>query len=261
MLKSRRIVVHFPELSTRRRDIPFGAVLARSDRLDRQVYTLVVERDADVRRLYAEFLRQWGYTVEEAQDGPEGLAKAFSRHPDLIVTGTRLAGMNGFDLCRMLRLDHLTSSTPIVVVTSDTVTEARRAFSAGADTVLSQSSPPDALIREIERLLLQVTLGEARQVRSETASGERETHALDRTEPVRKRVMLNHVYGRRLTTEPETQPPALVCPNCYQPLRYMKSYIGGVSARHPEQWDYFECHSGCGAFQYRHRTRKLRQIG
>jgi hypothetical protein len=40
-------------------------------------------------------------------------------------------------------------------------------------------------------------------------------------------------------------------------LQYDCSHVGGVSARHPEQWDYFLC-AKHGAFQYRHRTRKLR---
>ncbi len=31
--------------------------------------------------------------------------------------------------------------------------------------------------------------------------------------------------------------------------------------RHAEQWDYYECPTGCGPFQYRHRTRKLRRSG
>ena len=63
-----------------------------------------------------------------------------------------------------------------------------------------------------------------------------------------------------LITDPPIRPPTLVCPSCYLTLHYLQSYIGGVSARLPEQWDYYECETGCGTFQYRHRTRKLRQI-
>ena len=32
-----------------------------------------------------------------------------------------------------------------------------------------------------------------------------------------------------------------------------------VSERHAEQWDEFRCAAGCGAFEYRHRTRRLRR--
>ena len=234
-----------------------------ASQVGRPVCALLVERDGDTRERCAEFLRQCGFDVEEAQDGPEGLAKAFSCHPHVIITSTRLAGMSGFDLCRVLRADHLTSSIPIVLVTSETGADGRRALLAGADSVLPKPCSPDALFHEIKRLLLktQIVLGEARQARSQSDDAPLDATALlDGGEPARKRVMLNHVHGRHVTTEPTTQPPALVCPNCYEPLRYMKSYIGGVSARHPEQWDYFECRTGCGAFQYRHRTRKLRQI-
>jgi hypothetical protein len=73
-----------------------------------------------------------------------------------------------------------------------------------------------------------------------------------------RRMMLSRVHARRETTEPPLPPPTLVCPNCDHPLRYTKSYVGGVSAKQPEQWDYFEC--SCGTFQYRHRTRRLKPI-
>jgi len=43
-------------------------------------------------------------------------------------------------------------------------------------------------------------------------------------------------------------------------LKYLHSHIGGVSARHSEQWDYFECPGACGTFQYRERTRRLRKV-
>jgi hypothetical protein len=43
-------------------------------------------------------------------------------------------------------------------------------------------------------------------------------------------------------------------------LTYERSHIGGVSERNSEQWDYYECPSGCGTFQYRQRTRKLRRV-
>jgi len=191
-----------------------------------------VDRDGDTRDMYAGFLRQCGFEVEEAQDGPEGLAKAFSCHPHVIITSTRLAGMSGFDLCRVLRADHLTSSIPIVVVTSETGADGR-ALSAGADSVLPKPCSPDALFREIKQLLLkaQAWRDQSHQVWSESEPARMDANPPDGPEPERKRVMLNHVHGRHVTTEPTTKPPALVCPNCYEPLRYIKSYIGGVSAR------------------------------
>ena len=72
------------------------------------------------------------------------------------------------------------------------------------------------------------------------------------------RTALSKAHQRFTTTAPPAEPPALTCPTCDRPLTYEQSHIGGVSDRHPEQWDDFTC-STCGTFQYRHRTRKLRR--
>jgi hypothetical protein len=71
---------------------------------------------------------------------------------------------------------------------------------------------------------------------------------------------LSRSFIREDTTTPPQPPPQLVCPGCDQPLTYQHSHVGGVSERHREQWDYFECLNGCGRFQYRQRTRKLRRL-
>jgi hypothetical protein len=55
-------------------------------------------------------------------------------------------------------------------------------------------------------------------------------------------------------------PPPLVCPACDRALQYVRSHVGGVSERLPEQWDYYTCHGACGTFQYRQRTRRVRRV-
>jgi hypothetical protein len=70
---------------------------------------------------------------------------------------------------------------------------------------------------------------------------------------------LVRAHQRHETSTPPLTPPELLCPNCDRPLSYDRSHIGGVSERHQEQWDYFEC-GACGTFQYRQRTRKLRRL-
>jgi hypothetical protein len=72
--------------------------------------------------------------------------------------------------------------------------------------------------------------------------------------------MLSRTLHRHDTTSPAIAPPSLICPQCDQPLAYQRSHVGGVSEKHPEQWDYFQCQAGCGTFQYRERTRKLRKV-
>jgi hypothetical protein len=66
-------------------------------------------------------------------------------------------------------------------------------------------------------------------------------------------------FLRFVNTSPPRAPLQLVCPSCDRRLVYEQSYVGGVSARHAEQWDEYTCGS-CGVYQYRHRTRTLRRI-
>lgn len=81
------------------------------------------------------------------------------------------------------------------------------------------------------------------------------------TAPVaERRVPLSRQHARGRTTSPSHAPLMLICPQCERELRYAHSYIGGVSAHRAEQWDYFDCPSGCGQFQYRHRSKKLRPV-
>jgi len=232
-------------------------------RLNRPLVILLVDRDDDTREMYGEFLRQCGSQVEEAQDGRQALAMALARPPDVVITGKRLPGMSGLDLCRVLRQDPAACGVPIVFLTGDVAADdTRRALRAGATIVLGKPCLPDVLVSEIQRLLDGSPTGDdAPARRPNTSINPLSSEILTPpAQPGGRRVMLNHVYGRRTTTEPQVAPPTLICPSCYQSLRYLQSYIGGVSARLPEQWDYYECETGCGTFQYRHRTRKLRQI-
>ena len=59
-----------------------------------------------------------------------------------------------------------------------------------------------------------------------------------------------------VTRNPEVPAPALRCPDCDHPLIYLQTVIGGVKPL--ERWDYFQC-VRCGFFEYRDRTRTVRQ--
>ena len=228
-------------------------------RSDHQPLALLVDRDADTRQMYAEFLRRSAYEIDEAEDGREALAKALTRHPDVIVTETRLPGMNGFEFCRLLRDDTATRDIAILFVTGDAFdSDATRAQRVGADAVLVKPCLPEHLAKEIRRVLLLSTQvrERARAAREQASMQVVASGELAPSSPAAvRRVMLSRAHRRHDTTEPATTPPALLCPTCDQPLKYMKSHIGGVSERHAEQWDYFECAAGTGRCRTRRRTR------
>jgi CheY-like chemotaxis protein len=216
--------------------------------LDRPLLALLVDRDADTRQLYAEFLRQLECDTDEAEDGREALAKAIARHPDVIVTETRLPGISGLDLCRLLRGDAATADISVLFVTADALEpDVDSAKAAGADGVLLKPCLPETLADAIVE-----TIGHSRAPQPR--------HPNDLIARRRARRAASRRHDRRETIAPPIPPMQLDCPRCGRQLRYIKSFVGGVSERNSEQWDYFDCVNGCGSFQFRQRTQKLRPV-
>src|SRR5439155_14536287 len=190
------------------------------------------------------------------------LALAVSYRPHIVITETHLPGIDGFDLCRLLRADRATSATPIIVVTGDCyAADIRRAQEAGATEVLIKPCLPEVLLATTTQLLQS---SRALVGRAESAHSDRAMQ-LPRSGPIEARVRaprtLVRSHNRCQTDSPPLPPLQLTCPECEATLRYEHSHIGGVSANNSEQWDYFRCPSGCGSYQYRQRTHKIRKVG
>lgn len=212
------------------------------------VSVIVVDPDQDEREIYRQSLISSGIQVHEAIDGRDALAQVYSLHPDAVVVDARLPFIDGLQLCTLLRSDATTASMRIIAITSDGTPEhVSRFHERGADAVFIKPVPVDQLARAVrERHLPSL---EPVGVLAHTIAPP--AHTATRTMAKAK------AHERYVSTNPPQPPPHLRCPQCDSVLHYERSHIGGVSDRHPEQWDYFVCATH-GAFQYRHRTRKLR---
>jgi CheY-like chemotaxis protein len=222
---------------------------------------LVADSDPGSRGMYAEYLRFSQWVVEEAFDGPAALAIALARRPDLIIVDGHLPVISGYQLCDLLRKDLATRTTPIVLVTSDgTARELERARTLGATTVLVKPCLPETLLTEAVRLVdlsrEQRDLRDTPKLSSRIADAE----SVAQTSRQRSSRSMSRTHLRGETDLPPSSPPNLICPDCDRALDYKSSQVGGVSQRNAEQWDYFICRTGCGTFQYRQRTRKLRKV-
>ena len=71
--------------------------------MDRQKTVLIVEDEKNIVDILRFNLQREGYQTLEAYDGEDGLNKARSEKPDLILLDVMLPRMNGFDVCRALR--------------------------------------------------------------------------------------------------------------------------------------------------------------
>ena len=79
---------------------------------------LVVEDQADLRGVLRDLLTGSGYEVVEAADGGEGVAKAKSERPDLILMDIQLPVLDGYETTRQIKADPDFKAIPIIAVSS-----------------------------------------------------------------------------------------------------------------------------------------------
>ena len=80
---------------------------------------LIVEHDTVTTDTYARMLRLEGYQVRTALTAEDGLREAESNRPDAIIVDFHMAGIDGLEFLRRLRMGHKTRHTPVAMVTGD----------------------------------------------------------------------------------------------------------------------------------------------
>lgn len=114
---------------------------------------LVVEDDADVQNYICDILSP-NYHVVTANDGKEGLGKAFATIPDIIVSDVMMPEMNGIELCSKTKSDQRTSHIPIILLTALTdITHQVQGIREGADVYLPKPFNSQLLLVHIHNLL------------------------------------------------------------------------------------------------------------
>ncbi len=79
---------------------------------------LVVDDSPTERHVLVELLTKNGYQVVTAENGEEGIEKAKSELPDLILMDVVMPGLNGYQATRTLTRDEATKNIPVIVCTS-----------------------------------------------------------------------------------------------------------------------------------------------
>jgi two-component system cell cycle response regulator DivK len=115
---------------------------------------VLVDADADTRKMYTAFLRHHGFRVMPVMTGREALVVA--ARADAIVTETHLPGdLDGIELVTRLKRDKRTCDIPLVVVSSRAWDADReRAVRAGCDLFLSKPCLPQDLVQALRRLCI-----------------------------------------------------------------------------------------------------------
>lgn len=95
-----------------------------------------------------------GFEVREAKDGQEALAEVAREQPDLIILDIMMPGIDGFEVCGMLRQKEENVDLPIVMLSAkaDTASIAK-GLRVGATTYLTKPVRPDDLVRQVRQAL------------------------------------------------------------------------------------------------------------
>jgi DNA-binding response OmpR family regulator len=116
---------------------------------------LVVDDERKTVELARMYLERDGYRVLTAFDGIEALEATRHRQPDLMVLDVMLPGLDGFDLCRILRGEG--NKVPIIMLTARTVDDDKLlALDLGADDYITKPFSPRELVARVRAVLRRV---------------------------------------------------------------------------------------------------------
>jgi phosphoribosyl 1,2-cyclic phosphodiesterase/ActR/RegA family two-component response regulator len=116
---------------------------------------LIIEDDAENRRVLADLFTREDWNVLEAKDGDAGLELALRNRPELILCDLLMPKSNGFEVCRAIR-EQLLPTKIIVVSGRDYGVDRTSALEAGADEYLLKPITWELLSSTIDRLLPEI---------------------------------------------------------------------------------------------------------
>jgi CheY-like chemotaxis protein len=115
---------------------------------------LVIDDDPGVRGVLKAMLERAGHEVAAGGGGVEGLQLAHARRPDLVLLDIEMPGMNGFDVCSLIKTDTALSSVPVVIMTGRPVAGVpARVQAVGAVDLLAKPFERESLLMKIDRYL------------------------------------------------------------------------------------------------------------
>src|SRR5262245_43005113 len=119
---------------------------------------LIVEDESSLVEVLSYNLQREGYEVAVAKEGREGLRKAQTLLPDVILLDLMLPGMSGLDICRELRASPRTASIAILMLTAKgEETDQVVGFAIGADDYVTKPFSVKVLMQRIKVLLRRKT--------------------------------------------------------------------------------------------------------
>ena len=115
---------------------------------------LIVEDQEDLRGVLRDLLTGSGYDVAEAADGRDGVARAKSERPDLVLMDIQLPVLDGYEATRQIKALPELAATPIIAISSFAMKgDEEKARAAGCDHYVTKPYSPIQVLRIIRGFL------------------------------------------------------------------------------------------------------------
>jgi phosphate regulon transcriptional regulator PhoB len=119
---------------------------------------LVIDDEADLVELVLYNLKKEGFSVDSASDGETALSKIRKGKYDLLILDLMLPGIQGTELCRILRNDPKTSGVPIIMLTAKAEeVDKIVGLEIGADDYVTKPFSPRELVARVKAVLRRTT--------------------------------------------------------------------------------------------------------
>jgi two-component system phosphate regulon response regulator PhoB len=115
---------------------------------------LVVDDEEDILELVGYNLEKSGYRVDRAETGEEALRMVSDRRPDLVILDLMLPGINGLEVCRILKANPKTVHLPILMLTAKgSESDVVRGFELGASDYVTKPFSTKILLARVRAAL------------------------------------------------------------------------------------------------------------
>ncbi|HCU58073.1 MAG TPA: DNA-binding response regulator, partial [Anaerolineaceae bacterium] len=181
---------------------------------------LVVDDEISLQETVAYNLKKQGYDVQTTGDGAEALELARELQPDLIILDVMLPGLDGFEICRILRRE---MTTPVLMLTArDDEIDRVVGLEVGADDYMAKPFSMRELIARVKAMLRRVRLIREEVSEAETGEGKPKQEVLEfgnlRIDITRREITVN---GEVVAFKPKE----------YELLTFLAQHQGQVLSR------------------------------
>lgn len=128
--------------------------------MKRPIKVLTIEDDPNIAELIQLYIAKIGFTSFTAYDGEEGLEQFYNNSPDCIILDLMLPKLNGWEVCKMIRLED--KQIPIIMLTGKGETDdIINGLEIGADDYIVKPFDPNELMARVKSALRRTILSES----------------------------------------------------------------------------------------------------